>query len=89
MPVWQWPEDPAGKKGAGTMTDEKRAEIREAILLVYEAEKEKGYSAIDQFVGYLCTGEPSYLTNHRDARRIACRYDRDELLEELLTAYVG
>ena len=71
------------------MTDEERAEIRKAILLVDEAEKEKGYNAIDQMVGYLATGEPSYITNNRDARRILARLDRDDLLDELLTAYIG
>ena len=70
------------------MTDEKRAEIREVIHLVYDAMEEKGYNAMDQFVGFLASGEPSYITNNRNARNILMKQDRDELLEELLTAYL-
>ena len=70
------------------MTDEERAERRKVILEVLDAEKEKGYDAIAQFTGYLCTGEPTYLTTHRNARRVAGTFDRDELIEELLTAYI-
>ncbi len=71
------------------MREEERAKMRKSLRLVYEAEKEKGYRAIDQMIGYLVTDDPSYITGHRDARRVIREFDRDELMEELLTTYLG
>ena len=61
---------------------------REVISHVYRALEEKGYSPINQLVGYLLSGDPSYITNHQGARNMMRRIDRDELLEELVTAYL-
>ena len=61
---------------------------REVISHVYRALEEKGYSPINQLVGYLLSGDPSYITNHQSARNMIRRIDRDELLEELVTAYL-
>lgn len=69
------------------MSEEERAKARETLMLVYEAEKAQGYNAIDQMIGYLATGEPTYITNYNDARRMIERIDRDDLLDELLTSY--
>ncbi|MBO4832224.1 MAG: IreB family regulatory phosphoprotein [Oscillospiraceae bacterium] len=71
------------------MSDEERAKLKEAILLVYDAMEEKGYNAIDQFVGYLASGDPSYVTNNRNARNVLMKLDRDDVLEELLRTYIG
>ena len=61
---------------------------REVIRHVYQALEEKGYSPINQIVGYLQSGDPSYITNHQSARSMIRRLDRDEILEELVTDYL-
>ena len=69
------------------MPDDYRAEIREALQAIYQAEEEHGYNAIDQMVGFLLSGDETYITNHNDARRIARKYDRDDFMYELLETY--
>ena len=61
---------------------------REIIEKVYQALEEKGYSPINQLVGYLLSGDPAYITSHQNARNMIRRLDRDELLEELVTYYL-
>ncbi|MFO7275245.1 MAG: IreB family regulatory phosphoprotein [Symbiobacteriaceae bacterium] len=61
---------------------------REVLKKVYEALKEKGYSPIDQIVGYLLSGDPTYITSHLGARNLIRRIERDELLEELVRSYL-
>ena len=56
---------------------------------VYEALKEKGYNPINQIVGYLLSGDPAYITNHKNARSMIRKLERDELLEELVRKYLG
>jgi len=60
----------------------------EVLRKVYEALKEKGYSPIDQIVGYLLSGDPTYITSHMGARNLIRRIERDELLEELVRSYL-
>lgn len=67
---------------------EKISEARELLLSVYEAMKEKGYNPINQIVGYILSGDPTYITNHKNARSIIRRLERDELLEEILRFYL-
>ena len=55
---------------------------------VYAALKDKGYNPISQLVGYLLSGDPAYITSHMGARNLIRRFERDELLEELLKHYV-
>lgn len=62
---------------------------QDIINLVYVALSERGYNAIDQMVGYILSGDPSYITSHRNARNIITRVDRDDLIEELLRNYLG
>lgn len=61
---------------------------REILLAVYQALKDKGYNPINQMVGYLLSGDPSYITSYRNARKLILRRERDELLEELLKRYL-
>ncbi|MBE3591200.1 MAG: IreB family regulatory phosphoprotein [Firmicutes bacterium] len=61
---------------------------REILLEVYEALKEKGYDPIRQIAYYLVTGEPVYITAHRNARSLAARLERDEVIEELVAFYL-
>lgn len=62
---------------------------REIILTVYAALKEKGYNPISQMVGYIMSGDPTYITSHNGARSLIRKLERDELLEELVRSYVG
>jgi len=68
--------------------NEKVNEAREVILSVFKALKEKGYNPINQIVGYILSGDPTYITNHQDARSIIRKLERDELLEEILRFYL-
>jgi uncharacterized protein (UPF0297 family) len=67
---------------------DKEAETRQIIDVVYEALKEKGYNPENQIVGYLLSGDPTYITSHKDARKMIKRLERDEIMEELLKAYL-
>ncbi len=58
------------------------------LQLVYGALEEKGYNPINQIVGYLLSGDPAYIPRHNDARNLIRRFERDEVLEELLTNYL-
>ncbi|MGQ9512300.1 IreB family regulatory phosphoprotein [Thermodesulfitimonas sp.] len=62
--------------------------IREIILAVIAALEERGYNPVNQLVGYLLSGDPAYITSHRNARNLIRRLERDELLEELVRAYL-
>ncbi len=68
--------------------NEKVNEAKEVIFSVFKALKEKGYNPINQIVGYILSGDPTYITNHQDARSIIRRLERDELLEEILRFYL-
>ncbi|NLD46352.1 MAG: IreB family regulatory phosphoprotein [Clostridiaceae bacterium] len=63
-------------------------EARRVLLSVFQALKEKGYNPINQIVGYILSGDPTYITNHKDARSIIRSLERDELLEEILRFYL-
>ena len=62
---------------------------RELLEQVYEALDEKGYNAIDQIVGYILSGDPSYITSHKNARNIIKQIDRDDLTEDIVKAFLG
>ena len=55
---------------------------------VYEALKDKGYNAVNQIVGYIMSGDPTYITSHRNARSLIMKAERDELVEEMLKYYI-
>ena len=68
---------------------EKNEKTREILKEVYKALTEKGYNPINQIVGYILSGDPTYITSHNDARnKIRC-IERDELLEKLVKYYIG
>ena len=56
---------------------------------VYEALKEKGYNPINQIVGYILSGDPTYITSYNNARNLIRQIERDELLEEMVKTYIG
>ena len=61
---------------------------KETLSDIYKALTERGYNAIDQIVGYLTSGDPSYITSYNNARSLILKIDRDELLEEILVNYL-
>ncbi|MCL2357221.1 MAG: IreB family regulatory phosphoprotein [Defluviitaleaceae bacterium] len=63
-------------------------EVRANLELVYEALKEKGYNPITQIVGYVLSGDPTYITSHKNARSLIGRIERDELLEEMVREFL-
>ncbi len=63
-------------------------EVSEVLRQVYEALTEKGYNPINQIVGYIMSGDPTYITSHKSARSLIMKVERDEILEELVTNYV-
>jgi uncharacterized protein (UPF0297 family) len=69
--------------------ESEKLDIRQILTQVFQALEEKGDNPIDQLVGYLMSGDPAYITNHRDARSLIKRVERDELLEVLLRNYLG
>ena len=63
-------------------------EVKEVLDLVYNAMDEKGYNPVNQIVGYIMSGDPTYITSHKNARSLIMKVERDELVEELLTEYI-
>ena len=62
--------------------------VGEILQLVYQAMTEKGYDPVNQIVGYIMSGDPTYITSHKGARSMIMKAERDELVEELLTEYI-
>ncbi len=61
---------------------------REVIWLVCDALKDKGYDPVNQIVGYIISGDPTYITSYKNARSLIKRVERDELLEEFVKVYI-
>ena len=68
---------------------DKNLRTREILKEVYEALQEKGYNPINQIVGYILSGDPTYITSHKDARNLIRQIERDELLEQMVKNYIG
>ena len=66
----------------------KRISVSEVILRVYQALVERGYNPVNQIVGYIMSGDPTYITSHNNARSHIMKVERDEILEELMRNYV-
>lgn len=67
---------------------DKANETREILTTVYHALKEKGYNPINQIIGYVLSGDPTYVTSHNNARSLIRKLERDEILGELLREYL-
>ena len=67
---------------------ENKMDVNEALKLVYEAMTEKGYNPLNQIVGYVMSGDPTYITSHKSARSLIMKVERDEIVEELLKSYI-
>ena len=62
--------------------------VKNVLSSVYAALTEKGYNPVNQIVGYIMSGDPTYITSHKSARSLIMKVERDELVEELLTSYI-
>ena len=63
-------------------------QVSDVIARVYSSLKEKGYNPVNQIVGYIMSGDPTYVTSYKNARYLIMKVERDELLEELLKNYI-
>ena len=68
---------------------EKNIKAKAVLKQVYSALQQKGYNPINQIVGYILSGDPTYITSYNDARNLIRQLDRDELLETLVKNYIG
>lgn len=68
---------------------EPEIEVKDIIESVYIALTEKGYNPVNQIVGYVMSGDPTYITSHKGARSLIMKVERDEIIEELLEDYIG
>lgn len=71
-----------------TVEPDSEVRIRNVIETVYGALKEKGYNPVDQIVGYIMSGDPTYITSHNNARSLIMKVERDELVEEMFREYI-
>ena len=69
--------------------DDADLEMKQILTAVYDALREKGYNPINQIVGYILSEDPTYITNHHNARGLIRKIDRDELLQELVRQYLS
>lgn len=67
---------------------EPQMQVKEVLDIVYHALSEKGYNPVNQIVGYIMSGDPTYITSHRNARSLIMKVERDELVEEIFREYI-
>lgn len=67
---------------------ENKMDVSQVLEQVYQALTEKGYNPVNQIVGYIMSGDPTYITSHKNARSLIMKVERDEILEELLSVYI-
>ncbi len=62
--------------------------VKNILAQVYDALQEKGYNPVNQIVGYIMSGDPTYITSHNNARSLIMKIERDELVEEMFLEYI-
>lgn len=67
---------------------EKNTKTKEILKEVYDALLEKGYNPVNQLVGYILSGDPTYITNYKNARKLIRQIERDDLLEQMVVSYI-
>ena len=67
---------------------EPEIQVKAVLEIVYRSLSEKGYNPLNQIVGYIMSGDPTYITSHNNARSLIMKVERDELVEELLADYI-
>ena len=71
-----------------TVQKEPELQVKDVIKIVYNALSEKGYNPVNQIVGYIMSGDPTYITSYNGARSLIMKMERDELVEEMLKTYI-
>ncbi|GLC28596.1 IreB family regulatory phosphoprotein [Clostridium omnivorum] len=71
------------------LAKDKKDLTKEILTEVYNSLMKKGYNPVNQLVGYLISGDPTYITNYNGARALVRKLERDEILEEVLKSYLG
>ena len=67
---------------------EQESGVKKVLSVVYEALSKKGYDPVNQIVGYIMSGDPTYVTNYKGARSLIMKVERDELVEEIMRSYI-
>ena len=81
-------KDNASKTIMFSVRDQEEILMRQTLQGVYNSLKEKGYNPVNQIVGYIMSGDPTYITSYNGARSLVMKVERDELVEEVLRAYI-
>ena len=71
-----------------SVSDEKEIEMKKTLMIVYDALTKKGYNPVNQIVGYIMSGDPTYITSYNGARSLIMKMERDELVEEMFKTYI-
>ena len=71
-----------------SLKNNKEREMKKILTAVYDALVEQGYNPINQIVGYIISEDPTYITNHKNARSLICKIDRVELMQTLIKNYL-
>ena len=82
-------EQPHAKTQTFSLHEDRDQEMKNILTAVYQALREKGYDPLTPLVGYILSEDPTYITNHKSARALICRIDRDELMGALVKTYLG
>jgi uncharacterized protein (UPF0297 family) len=72
-----------------TVDKEPELQVKDVLKVVYQALSERGYNPVNQIVGYIMSGDPTYITSHNNARSLIMKVERDELVEEILKSYIS
>ncbi len=72
-----------------TPQKEESKRVKEILVQVVAALEDKGYEPVSQIIGYILSGDPTYITSHNNARALICKIERDELLEEMIRKYLN
>ena len=72
-----------------SVNEDKEAELKKNLTIIYDALMQKGYNPINQIVGYILSEDPTYITTYNNARSLIRRIDRDELLQILVKTYLN
>ncbi|MFQ9984616.1 MAG: IreB family regulatory phosphoprotein [Lachnospiraceae bacterium] len=70
------------------LPSEAELDVKKVLEQVYSALTEKGYNPVNQIVGYIMSGDPTYITSYQNARSTIMKVERDELVEEMLKEYI-
>ncbi|MCH5332639.1 MAG: IreB family regulatory phosphoprotein [Agathobacter sp.] len=71
-----------------TVQKEPEMQVKDVLEIIFRALTEKGYNPVNQIVGYIMSGDPTYITSHNNARSLIMKVERDELVEEILRDYI-